>query len=194
MIRYKGVNHLALVTGDMDATIRFWRDLLGMRLVIRMGKPGYRQYFFEIRRDEFVAFFEWPGAGPIAERDHGYPVSGPIVFDHVSFGVESRDDLWNLKDKLEQGGFWTSEVIDHGFIHSLYSFDPNGVAIEFSWSVEGVEVGETPRMLDFKPSEVAMEGPEPQPGAWAPVEKPTPAEERRAYPGVGSELFNTTRR
>ncbi|MDJ0854910.1 MAG: hypothetical protein QNI89_16815 [Desulfobacterales bacterium] len=26
-IRYTGINHLAMVTGDMDATIRFWRDL-----------------------------------------------------------------------------------------------------------------------------------------------------------------------
>ncbi|MCK7489334.1 MAG: hypothetical protein MZU79_03090 [Anaerotruncus sp.] len=32
----------------MDRTIRFWRDLLGMRLVAGMGKTGYRQYFFEL--------------------------------------------------------------------------------------------------------------------------------------------------
>ena len=31
--RYTGINHLAMATGDIDATIRFWRDLLGMRLV-----------------------------------------------------------------------------------------------------------------------------------------------------------------
>ena len=29
MPQYTGVNHLAMVTGDMDGTIRFWRDLLG---------------------------------------------------------------------------------------------------------------------------------------------------------------------
>lgn len=33
MIKFNGINHLAMVTGDMDMTIRFWRDLLGMRLV-----------------------------------------------------------------------------------------------------------------------------------------------------------------
>ena len=24
-MKYSGINHLAMVTGDMDATIRFWR-------------------------------------------------------------------------------------------------------------------------------------------------------------------------
>jgi catechol 2,3-dioxygenase-like lactoylglutathione lyase family enzyme len=33
MVRFNGVNHLAMATGDMDTTIRYWRDLLGMRLV-----------------------------------------------------------------------------------------------------------------------------------------------------------------
>ena len=50
MTAFSGVNHLALVTGNMDETVRFWRDLLGMRLIAGLGKPGYRQYFFEISR------------------------------------------------------------------------------------------------------------------------------------------------
>ncbi len=33
MANLNGVNHLAMATGDMDKTIRFWRDLLGMKLV-----------------------------------------------------------------------------------------------------------------------------------------------------------------
>jgi catechol 2,3-dioxygenase-like lactoylglutathione lyase family enzyme len=47
-MHYTGINHLAMATGDMDATIRFWRDLLGLRLVAGLGRPGYRHYFFEI--------------------------------------------------------------------------------------------------------------------------------------------------
>ena len=35
------LNHLAMVTQDMDMTIRFWRDLLGMRLVAGLGRPGH---------------------------------------------------------------------------------------------------------------------------------------------------------
>ncbi|MCI5167092.1 MAG: VOC family protein, partial [Candidatus Electrothrix sp. GM3_4] len=40
--------HLALVTADMEASIRFWRDLMGMRLINGYGEVDFRQYFFEI--------------------------------------------------------------------------------------------------------------------------------------------------
>ena len=83
---------------------------------------------------------EWEGAEPIPEKDHGAPVKGPVAFDHVSFGVAAEDDLWNLKDRLDAAGVWVSEVVDHGFIHSIYAFDPNGIAIEFSAPVPGVDV------------------------------------------------------
>ncbi len=190
MIRFNGVNHLAMATGDMDKTIRFWRDLLGMRLVAGLGRPGYRHYFFEISENDLIAFFEWEGVEPVAEKDHGEPVKGPFVFDHVSFGVESEDDLWELKDKLEAAGFEPSEVIDHGFIHSIYAFDPNGIPIEFSYNVEGVDVRKRPTMADKAPGELAKEGAEPHFDRWPAVEKPTPKKERKVYPGAGSELFH----
>jgi catechol 2,3-dioxygenase-like lactoylglutathione lyase family enzyme len=190
MIKYNGINHLAMATGDMDRTIRFWRDLLGMRLVAGLGHPGYRHYFFEISPRDLIAFFEWPGVKPVEEKEHGYPVKGPFTFDHVSFGIEREEHLWELKDKLEVGGFEVSEVINHGFIHSIYTYDPNGIPIEFSHEVEGINVRLQPTMKDVDPSAVTREGPEPKEDAWPPVEHPTPPERRRVYPGVGSELFH----
>jgi hypothetical protein len=53
------------------------------------------------------------------EKGHGQPVTGPFIFDHVSFGVDTKEALWELKDKLEAGGFDVSDVIDHGFIQSI---------------------------------------------------------------------------
>ncbi len=190
MIRYTGINHLALVTGDMDRTIRFWRDLLGMRLVAGLGHPGYRHYFFEISPQDLIAFFEWPGVGPVEEKEHGYPVKGPFIFDHVSFGLEQEAQLWELKDKLEVGGFEVSEVIDHGFIHSIYTYDPNGIPIEFSHAVEGIEVRLQPVMKDTAPSAITREGAEPNRDVWPPAVHPTLPEKRKVYPGVGSELFH----
>ena len=123
-VRFSDVNHLAMATWGMDKTIRFWRDLLGMRLVAGLGQPGYRHYFFEFSKTDPLAFFECPGVKPVQEEDHGQPVSGPFIFDHVSFGVETEEDLWALKDKFSAAGFWVSDVIDHGLIHSIYAFDP----------------------------------------------------------------------
>lgn len=188
MIKYNGINHLAMATADMDRTIRFWRDLLEMRLVAGLGKPGYRTYFFQISGMDMIGFFEWPHVEPVPEKDHGYPVSGPFIFDHVSIGVETRDDLWTLRDRLETAGFWVSEVVDHGFIHSVYSFDPNGIPIEFSWNVDGVDLRKTPTLVDSAPTKVALEGPEPDLTHWQRVATPTPPEERRVYPGEGQEL------
>jgi catechol 2,3-dioxygenase-like lactoylglutathione lyase family enzyme len=193
MIRFNGINHLAMATGDMDNTIRFWRDLLGMRLVAGLGRPGYRHYFFEISKSDLIAFFEWPGVEPVPEKDHGRPVRGPFIFDHVSFGLDTRESLWELKDKLETAGFQVSEVIDHGFILSIYSFDPNGIPIEFSWNVDTLDVRRHPAMADTAPSEITREGSEPRSDRWPPVTKPTPPAERRTYPGAGSELFHGTK-
>lgn len=188
MIKYNGINHLAMATGDMDRTLRFWRDLLEMRMVAGLGKPGYRTYFLEISDRDMIGFFEWSHVEPVPEKDHGYPVNGPFTFDHVSIGVEDREDLWTLKDRLEAAGFWVSEVVDHGFIHSVYSFDPNGIPIEFSWRVDGVDLRAHPVLVDSQPSEVTLEGPEPNPGLLPEVASPTPPDERRVYPGEGTEL------
>lgn len=186
-MHYTGINHLAMATADMDATIRFWRDLLGMRLVAGLGRPGYRHYFLEISPTDMLAFFEWPQVEPIPPKDHGVPVKGPLAFDHVSIGVRDRDDLWDIKDRLEAAGFWVSELIDHGFIFSVYSFDPNNIAIEFSCPVPGVDISGHPIMADRHPSAVTREGAEPQPGKW-PAHTSTPLAERRIYPGEGREL------
>ena len=188
MIRFTGVNHLAMATADMDMTIRFWRDLLGMRLVAGLGRPGYRHYFFEISAHDMIAFFEWPDVKKIPEKDHGVPVKGPFAFDHVSFEVTSDQDLWELKDRLEAADIWVSELIDHGFIHSIYAFDPNNIPIEFSAPVSEVNVRNTPKMKDKSPSAIAQEGPEPQKGKWPEPMAFTPETGRRIYPGEGMIL------
>ncbi len=190
MARYTGINHLAMATRDMDGTIRFWRDLLGMRLVAGLGRPGYRHYFFEISPHDMIAFFEWPEVEKIPEKDHGAPVRGPFAFDHVSFEVEADEDLWELKDTLEAADIWVSEVIDHGFIHSIYTFDPNNIAIEFSAPVSEVNIRKVPKMRDKRPSSVALEGPEPQPGHWPGTERATPEKDRMIYPGEGTVLVD----
>jgi catechol 2,3-dioxygenase-like lactoylglutathione lyase family enzyme len=183
-VTYTGINHLAMATPDIDATIRFWRDLLGLRLVAGLGHPGYRHYFFEISAHDMIAFFEWNHVEKIPEKDHGMPVQGPFAFDHVSIEVSCDADLFSIKDRLEAADFWVSEVIDHGFIHSIYSFDPNHIAIEFSAPVPAVDVRKHPRMLDTQPSPAALEGPDPVSGRW-PEKRPTPEKDRRVYPGEG---------
>lgn len=188
MATFTGFNHLALATGDLEATIRFWRDLVGLPLAAALGKPGARQYFFAVGGGCYLGFFEWPGVEPIPEKDHGYPVAGPFAFDHLAIGVAHADDLWELRDRLEAAGFWASEPIDHAFIHSIYSFDPNGIAIEFACPSPALDLDATPRLVDRDPGPAGREGPRPRPERW-PAARPTPADQRQVYPGEGLALL-----
>jgi hypothetical protein len=127
---------------------------------------------------------------PLPEKDHGVPVKGPFAFDHVSLEVESDEDLWELKDLLEAAGAWVSEIVDHGFIHSLYAFDPNNIPIEFSAPTREVDLRSTPKMKDRSPSPAAREGSEPQPAHRPRGIHRTAMSERAVYPGEGRELVD----
>ena len=183
MAKFTGVNHLAMATGDMDKTVRFWRDLVGMRLVAALGRPGFRQYMFEMSSRDLLVFFEWPGIEPIEEKGHGSPTKGPFGFDHVSVGVAAVADLFEIKDRLNAADIWVSEVLDHDFIFSLYTFDPNGIAIEFSCNTCDKDIRHEPVFSDEAPSEITKEGPEPNYCAWPEVTCPTEEEDQKVYEG-----------
>ncbi|MES9887788.1 MAG: VOC family protein, partial [Candidatus Sedimenticola sp. 6PFRAG1] len=111
---FTGIHHTAFATNDIELTVRFWRDLLGMRLVYAYGTPGYRQYFFLISGNNRISFFEWDDVEPVRPRRHGDPVKGPFIFDHISIGVSGKEELWNIMARLDAADFHCSDVIDHG--------------------------------------------------------------------------------
>ncbi len=183
-----GINHLAFITEDMEKTIRFYRDLLGMELVAGIGHPDYRHYFFRCGNTQ-VAFFEYPGASPMVRKPHGAPTREPLGFDHVSFTVASRDDLFALKDRLEAAGVEVAGAVDHGTIWSIYFFDPNNIPLEASWDC--MELLETPAMSEDDPMAIVAEGSGPQPGIWPEVTRPTPRAAMTAHAGNGHAMRET---
>ena len=80
---------------------------------------------------------------------------------------------------------WVSEVINHGFIHSIYTFDPNNIPIEFSAPVPDVDIRKHPKLKDKRPTSVGQEGSESQSGHWPENGEPIPYEDRKIYPGEG---------
>jgi catechol 2,3-dioxygenase-like lactoylglutathione lyase family enzyme len=142
--RWRGINHLALVTPDMDATVRFYHGVLGMRLVATLMAGPMRHYFFEIGPENTVAFFEWQGATTYA-KPAGVPVDAPTQFDHLSFNLPDEQALHDLRSRLLAAGVEITEVVDHGIMHSVYFTDPNGIALEASWWV----VDATGRPADY---------------------------------------------
>jgi catechol 2,3-dioxygenase-like lactoylglutathione lyase family enzyme len=132
--RWRGINHLALVTNDMDATVRFYHGVLGMRVVATIGAGPMKHYFFEIGAENTIAFFTWDGVdvGEL-EKPAGIPPQFPAQFDHISFNLPDEQALLDLRDRLTEFGVEVTDVVDHGFVRSVYFTDPNGIALEASW-------------------------------------------------------------
>jgi len=133
---WRGVNHLALVTPDMDATVRFYAGVLGMRVVATTMAGPMRHYFFEIGPQNTVAFFEVKGAETF-DKGAGSPppLPIPIQMDHLSFNLPDEAALEQLRKRLDAAGCEVTELVDHGFVRSVYFTDPNGIALEASYWV-----------------------------------------------------------
>jgi catechol 2,3-dioxygenase-like lactoylglutathione lyase family enzyme len=134
--RWRGINHLALTTNDMDATVRFYHGVLGMRLVSTIGTADFKHYFFEIGAGNTLAFFEYSGhdVGTI-EKAAGIPPDFPTQFDHLSFNLPDEQALVDLQQRLDQYECGVTEIIDHVTMKSIYFTDPNGIALEASYWV-----------------------------------------------------------
>lgn len=134
---WQGVNHLALVTPDMDATVRFYAGVLGMPLVTTLMAGPMRHYFFEIAPQNTVAFFEITDAETF-RKGAGTPAPHPVQLDHISFNLPDERALEMLRCRLEAAGSEVTEVVDHGVMRSIYFTDPNGIALEASyWVIDG---------------------------------------------------------
>ncbi|HEX7006844.1 MAG TPA: VOC family protein [Alphaproteobacteria bacterium] len=140
----RGIDHLALVTDDMKATVDFYTRVLKMQLVhVRRvpfapdrGQPPYenvRHYFFNMGNDTLFAFFEYPKGVPKSNRDY---IGG---MQHVAFHVPEK----HFNDLIAHVRSCGVNVIGpfslgHPF-WSAYLFDPNGIRLEFSTRLGGEE-------------------------------------------------------
>ena len=118
----RGLHHTALISSDVETTVRFYQDLLGFPLtevIDNRDYPGSTHFFFDIGNQNLLAFFDFPGLGnePYAE------VLGGL--HHVAISVEP--DRWqHLKAKLDAAGV---EYAHHSGT-SLYFRGPDGERLE----------------------------------------------------------------
>jgi catechol 2,3-dioxygenase-like lactoylglutathione lyase family enzyme len=133
-VPWQGLNHLALVTTDMDATVRFWHEVLGAPLVATVKTDTFRHYFFDVGNDATVAFFEYLGVDlERFAKPAGIPDSRAMQFDHLSLNLADEAAVMDLRERLEKHGTEVTELVDHGLMKSIYFTDPNGIALEASY-------------------------------------------------------------
>lgn len=137
---WRGINHLALVTPDMDATTRFYAGVLDMPLVATLMAGPMRHYFFDMGHGNTVAFFEIADAETF-RKGAGSPAPHPVQLDHISFNVEDEAALVALQERLTEAGTEVTRVVDHDIFRSIYFTDNNGIALEASYWVHGAPDG-----------------------------------------------------
>jgi len=128
-----GIHHLAFATQDLPETLRFWRDLLGLAVVARLGEGEETQVSLGLTDRQLISFFSWPKVEPRPYHHPGEPVVGPFGLDHLALEWPSKEDLLALADRLAGAGYPVSEPVDHGSLWSIYTFDPNHLAVELTW-------------------------------------------------------------
>ena len=135
-VQWRGVHHLALVTIDMDATVRFYAGVLDARLVATIATDAFKHYFFDFGMGSTIAFFEYAGQ-PVESfsKPAGVPFPQASQFDHLAIHLVDEEALLRLRDRLKTHGCEVTDVVDHGFLRSIYFNDNNGIALEASWWV-----------------------------------------------------------
>ncbi len=118
----RGVHHCALLSSDVERTIRFYQDVLGFPLTELFENRDYRgstHFFFDIGNGNALAFFDFPdlGLGDYAE------VLGGL--HHLAISME-RSAWEAARDRLRTAGVAIHE--EGG--SSMYFRDPDGVRLE----------------------------------------------------------------
>jgi catechol 2,3-dioxygenase-like lactoylglutathione lyase family enzyme len=118
----RGVHHVALLSSDVERTVRFYQDLLGFPLTEIFENRDYQgsnHFFFDIGHGNLLAFFDFPdlGLGPYAE------VLGGL--HHLA--ISMPEDQWRAaRQRLDDAGVeYQSESGT-----SIYFKDPDGARIE----------------------------------------------------------------
>ena len=118
----RGLHHTALISSDVERTVRFYQDLLEFpltELIENRDYAGSSHFFFDIGNGNLLAFFDFPGLDVGQYRE----VLGGL--HHIAISVEP--DRWNhLRTKLIDAGV---ELVEHSEV-SMYFRDPDGARLE----------------------------------------------------------------
>ena len=167
----RGINHLALVCKDMERTVDFYTNVLGMPLTKTIELPNRmgQHFFFDIGNGDSLAFFWFPDA-PEAMPGVSSPAAAPGLgneittahgsMNHVAFDV-APEKMEEYRQKLVDKGIDVTIILNHDdsprqvakemhpgvFVRSMYFMDPDGILLEFAaWTrvLDEKDVSHTP--------------------------------------------------
>ena len=140
------LHHVAYATRDVEATTRFYEDLMGFPLIHTElqalgGESWLRHVFYDIGDGECIAFFHFGNIGEKADwtPDVSDGVGLPVWVNHCAFWADENQQK-ATKARMADNGVKPLMEIDHGWCFSHYYLDPNGIMVELCRDTPGVPV------------------------------------------------------
>lgn len=132
------LHHTAYVTKDLEATRRFYEDVLGIPLIATWcekdvlfgAERTYCHCFFGLADGSALAFFQF--ADPADQALFGPPMPDS-PFHHIALAVDAETQA-GLEERIRKAGYVEPETftLEHGYCRSVYIKDPNGMILEFT--------------------------------------------------------------
>lgn len=139
------LHHNAYVTRDMEATRKFYEDVIGLPLVATWSESDelfgalrtYCHCFFALGDGGALAFFQF--ANPADQEQFG-PAMPFSPFHHIALNVDAETQK-EIEGRIKAAGYKEPEsfVLEHGYCRSVYVTDPNGLIIEFTLDAPGAD-------------------------------------------------------
>jgi glyoxylase I family protein len=148
-LRIAGLHHVTLICADVERSVGFYRNLLGMRVVkqtVNEDDRSARHLFFGDEHGmpgTLITCLEY------AELDEG--VVGRGSTHHFALSVESEEELDAWRDYLRGRGVPCTDVMDRTYFKSLYLRDPDGHLLELATLGPGLTADEPLEELGRRP-------------------------------------------
>lgn len=132
-IPWQGIHHIALLTADLDATIRFYRDVLGMQAGdIALSQEGRGRHCIILVKpnDDNVLgfhFFERPIIKTTLGPSDTHPQS---LAPHVALRLPDATAAYALRARLSNAGVPVTDIPELG---TFVFFDNNDLCLEVTW-------------------------------------------------------------
>ena len=118
----KALGHAVLRVRDLERSLEFYRDALGLKEV---GRYGNRMVFLSCGENHHDLGLQQIGKGAPD------PDPAAVGLYHLAFKVgDDLRDLVEMKKRLETAGVRILGASDHTVSKSLYVMDPDGIEIE----------------------------------------------------------------
>jgi glyoxylase I family protein len=126
-MRITGIHHITLLVADVERSLAFYRNVLGMRLVeqtVNDDDRSARHFIFGDADRMLLTCLEYP------DLDEGKVGRGST--HHFALSVESEAELNAWKQYLAEKGIPTTDVMDRTGAKSIYLRDPDGHILEIA--------------------------------------------------------------